>query len=516
MEISKKKLPRHDVSSLGDSSAVLNVFLDLSQSILGVVELEMDDFRFVFVSDATCRYNGYNPASIRGKTAAEMNLPIHIRKLWLENMRRCLDFKMPMTFEYERVYPQSRHYFQVSITFLRETEMGRSSFAYVAHDFTSLKEAQNALSESEKRFKLAQESVEMGSWSLNAETGAITWSPSMARLFGLPDGAAPTSQADFMQMIHVDDREDLAENIRSSFENVTPHRAEFRIVTKGGEIRWIEGRGHTLQSGDGQSSCMVGVAIDVTRRKVAEEMFEAQSANLMNLSKMSALGEMAGGIAHEINNPLTIIKANAALMTKYLNSGKPNIVELQKIATVLDATTARIASLIEGLHFFARDGSADGFVNARLNDIVTDTLSFCRERFKKHGIDLVVAPIPEDLVVECQPVQISQVILNLLNNAHDAVENAPVKRVDLITIKTTNAVQLVVKDSGPGVPPTLQGKIFRPFFTTKHVGKGTGLGLSIVKGIVESHAGTIIYKRHDGMTIFSVTLPAKRNEGCTK
>ena len=127
--------------------------------------------------------------------------------------------------------------------------------------------------------------------------------------------------------------------------------------------------------------------------------------------------------------------------------------------------------------------------------IVGDTVELCAERFRQHTIDLVVEPIAPDLYADCRAVQISQVLLNLLSNAHDAVEAAPRRRVRITAEGDEREVRIAVSDSGPGVPRDLRARIMEPFFTTKEIGKGTGLGLSVSKGIAEAHGGRLALRR---------------------
>jgi C4-dicarboxylate-specific signal transduction histidine kinase len=136
-------------------------------------------------------------------------------------------------------------------------------------------------------------------------------------------------------------------------------------------------------------------------------------------------------------------------------------------------------------------------------------VSFCLSRFKNHGTELLIDEIPENLSIECQSTQISQVLLNLLNNAFDAVQGLDSKSVRITIRDLGDRAEIRVADSGPGIPPEIAKKILEPFFTTKEVGKGTGLGLSISLGIVKSHAGTLILDSTKSHTEFVVTLPKR-------
>lgn len=243
--------------------------------------------------------------------------------------------------------------------------------------------------------------------------------------------------------------------------------------------------------------------------RVHRHLVEAQ-ANMVQSSKMSALGEMASGIAHEINNPLAIIQARANVLKELAEENKASPELVIHAADSIEKTVMRISNIIKGLRSFARDGNNDPFEPNSLASLISDTLELCKERFKNQGVDLQVGPVPTELQINCRPSQISQVLLNILNNAYDAVSNAPEKWVRIEVREVESWIEIHVSDSGPGIPQEYIDKILQPFFTTKPVGKGTGLGLSISRGILSSHGGAIAVNTHDCHTTFIIQLPARR------
>jgi C4-dicarboxylate-specific signal transduction histidine kinase len=255
---------------------------------------------------------------------------------------------------------------------------------------------------------------------------------------------------------------------------------------------------------------------DVTPRKEAERLVMERQSQAVSASKMAALGEMAGGIAHEINNPLAIIHGKAQQLKELAESAGPEhgSVETLEIAERIESTSNRISKIIRSLRFFARDGALDPFERFPLNSVLNETLELCRERFVSHRITFRVPQIPEDVWIECRPVQIGQVLLNLLNNAHDAVEGQPAPWVELSyrhLQSTRDEIELSVTDSGPGIPVATRERVFEPFFTTKGISKGTGLGLSISRGIIEDHQGTISVDSECPNTRFTIRLPRSQS-----
>jgi PAS domain S-box-containing protein len=242
------------------------------------------------------------------------------------------------------------------------------------------------------------------------------------------------------------------------------------------------------------------VATDLRQQK-------ADEVRLIQASKMATLGEMAGGVAHEINNPLTVIQGSARKIRRELEKKNLDLPEVTSTLATMEKTTMRIAHIIKGLRAYARDDSQEAMSTVRVIDVVNDTLGFCAERFRHHGVDLSLGQISPTLPIECRPAQIAQILLNLLSNSFDAVESLPEKWIRLDVAELPDAIEFVVSDSGRGIPERLVDKIMNPFFTTKPVGKGTGLGLSIARGLAQSHGGFLHYDRKAPHTKFVLHLP---------
>lgn len=260
-----------------------------------------------------------------------------------------------------------------------------------------------------------------------------------------------------------------------------------------------------VKSGDDEVTTIVR---DITERRRDERLIAEQQARLVMASKLSTLGEMSAGVAHEINNPLAVIQAAADFLKLQTKSGEVSAAAVEDLALKIKKNTLRISNIIRGLRNFARDSDADPFREYRVADLFSDALELCRERITSHGVALHVAEVP-DLALECQPTKLLQVLLNLLNNAHDAVLGlgSSERVIKLVAESLGGEIRIMVGDSGVGIAPELAEKVYQPFFTTKAVGMGTGLGLSISKGIVEDHHGRLSHIRDQGMTIFCITIP---------
>ena len=232
----------------------------------------------------------------------------------------------------------------------------------------------------------------------------------------------------------------------------------------------------------------------------------AERAKSVESARLATLGEMASGIAHEINNPLAIIKASAEqlLSLKHEEDGEALSERAQASVERINKVTDRIGKIINSLRTFARDGRLDEFETVAVDRVVSDTLDFCLARFRSHGVRLDCENVRKGVLVNCRQVQVSQVLLNLLNNSFDALLASKVSHpmVSIECRETKQSVELVVADNGPGIPVDLRDKVLLPFFTTKEVGKGTGLGLSISRSIMADHGGELIVEApHRGACI---------------
>lgn len=241
-----------------------------------------------------------------------------------------------------------------------------------------------------------------------------------------------------------------------------------------------------------------------------EKELQLRQMALVASSRMSSLGQMAGGMAHEINNPLAIIAGKAQHLSFLLEEKPLNFDKASQHIQVINSNVERIAKIIKGLRSIARDVPNDPFREVRAKDIMQDTLELCRSRFKHHDIVLMTPEnIDEKMICTARPEQIVQVLLNLMNNAFDAVENLPEKWVKLEVVQAGEKIRFSVTDSGQGLHGELSEKIFDPFFTTKDVGKGTGLGLSISRGIIEKHQGRLYIDEESTFTKFVVELDGR-------
>lgn len=251
-----------------------------------------------------------------------------------------------------------------------------------------------------------------------------------------------------------------------------------------------------------------------TNMRLENDVIE-KTQQLVLASKMSALGEMTGGIAHEINTPLATIKL---LISQTLREVQEDLLDLEVLTDHLhkiDLTTDRIVKIIKGLKTFARSGDLDPMEPASVQGIIEDTIVVSEEFFKRHSIELRWNIPAETIQIQCRAVEIGQVLLNLITNAIDAIQNLPEKWLDLEVREAGEYIEISLTDSGAGIPAEVRDKMFQPFYTTKPVGKGTGIGLSISHGIVRNHNGELFVDSSCPHTRFVIRLPKVPEAGRT-
>lgn len=383
-------------------------------------------------------------------------------------------------------------------------------FEGVIRDVTEAHAGEQAVREREARLQLVITAGKLGIWEIDIATGQGYWSREMREIIGVGD-ETPASVANFEAMIHPDDRSSAQRHLEDVFQSRAEHFSAVRIVRAGGEVRWVEGFGRVVRKGPADPGKLFGAILDITDTKRSRRLIETQRVRLAATAKMSALGEMAGGLAHEIINPLAIIHGNALLLRQQSDHPGFSPARLREVAETIEHTSERISKIIKSLRAFARDVEQDPFQRVAVLSIIEETASLCRSRFRERNIELIQDAFDPALSIEARPVQITQVLLNLLNNSVDAVEQQSTPWIRISVTEAPESVKILVADSGPGIPPDLREKLFQPFFTTKEIGKGTGLGLSVSSGIVETHSGQLHLDPSHPNTCFIVSLPKRQS-----
>lgn len=334
----------------------------------------------------------------------------------------------------------------------------------------------------------------------------IYWSPKFFELLGYDSETFSPAREEYSNLIHPEDRMAAKEKLSLALKEDSSFTQEYRILCGNGKYIWIQALGVVLRDDLGKAYRLIGSITDINQKKLYEFNLEEEKQKTIQNSKLATLGEMAAGLAHEVNNPLTIIFGYIRILEEELLSHEQNYEVMLKHVGLIKNAAQRAAKIVTNLKDFARDGSGDPFLNLPASQLISMVLDLCNERFKKNGIRLELEVI-NDPNVYCRKIELSQVLLNLLFNAFDAIEEMTEKWVKITAMEHKQYVEISITDSGPGISPEIAEKIFMPFFTTKKVGLGTGIGLSISQRIVLNHGGEIFYDSSSPNTKFVIRLP---------
>ncbi len=468
--------------------------------------------RFIEVNEAYCKMSGYSMHEL---------LTMSVTDVEAEETRADTAAHMQKVIELGEDRFSSRHrrkdgtLFDIEISVKYQPFEGGQLIAFL-HDITERKLAEAALAESEYFFRASQSAALIGSYKADFLAGRWESTEVLNTIFGI-DSNYDRSIQGWLNIVHPDDR-DLMD--RYLMEEVISNRKtfsyEYRIIRQNdGEVRWVNGRGIGEFDNENNLILLMGTIQDITERKKAEEEKAQLESRLQQAQKMESIGRLAGGVAHDFNNMLTVIMGHAQLGLMHMDPDHPICADLQEISK----SAERSADLTRQLLAFARKQTVAPKV-LNLNETVTEMLKML-QRLIGEDIKLDWQPALEIWQIRMDPSQIDQILANLCVNARDAIAGT-----GRITIETANRtidkeycsvnleamsgeyVCLSVSDSGSGMDKETLTHIFEPFYTTKELGKGTGLGLATVYGAVKQNNGFInIYSEMGQGTTFSIYLP---------
>ena len=357
-------------------------------------------------------------------------------------------------------------------------------------------QAEQESRESETRFRQISENMREVVFLLDHGDYEVLYvNDTFEEIWGQPCEGLYENPMLWIDAVHPDDRyrvDAALDNQLSTGE----FEEEFRIIRPDGTTRWIFHRAFPILNEAGEIYRIVGIAEDITERKETQE-------RLQETARLATIGELAAGVAHEINNPLTSVLGYSEMV---LNNKLPEEVA-GDIQTIYDEAQ-RAAKIVQNLLFFARRRDTEKQY-LDLNSVLIRSLEMKSYDFKVSNIEVVSQLSPEIRRTMIDEHQMVQVFLNILTNAEQAIHKTRGRgQIGVCTAISDDGIKITIKDDGPGIPSENLHRIFEPFFTTKEVGQGTGLGLSISYGIIKQHGGDIWAESVEGeSTTFHITLP---------
>lgn len=427
----------------------------------------------------------------------------------------------------------------------------------IGRDITTRKLIEEELVKSEEMFRKTVASVPSMIYQIVFRPdGTIVYpfvSDGSKAIYGIEPERIMLDASIITKMWHPDDVDEYNRRVEECRRTLKPFDMESRIILPDGQIKWLRVHSNPELEPDGGIR-FYGVRVDITEQKKLEAELAARlkqiqdtQSHLVQSEKMSALGQMVAGIAHELNTPIgyasnnvTLIRERFSIISNLLSKAlkaqdavysgelEKALTMMQEIRTAQNGTVAELdetvrrterlfigissgfeqmTNLVRSMRNFARLDEAE-MKKSDINEGIRNCLLMVGHLLKDKNIELTTeyAMLPP---VDCFPAQLNQVFLNLIGNAIHAVEEKPNPKVHIKTSLEQNHIVVRVQDNGKGIPKHVQTKIFDPFFTTKPVGKGTGLGLSISFDIVQKHHGTLTFETEEGKgTTFIVKIPA--------
>lgn len=277
---------------------------------------------------------------------------------------------------------------------------------------------------------------------------------------------------------------------------------------KSGAIYWVNTTIVPFLDEKGKPHQYVSIRHEITELKEAKQVIEDQQVKLASAARLSAIGELAAAITHEINNPLGVILGRVEMIKMML--AEDEVINKSDLIAKIDSieiTAKRIEKIVKGMKTMAHHQEDEMPQKVYLNSILNDVVDLCQYRMTKNHIKLEVIPYDEKVAIKCRSHQICQVLVNLLNNSVDAISELKEKWIKIEVLNMPNKVQINLMDSGSGIPQEIQEKMFNPFYSTKTVKYGTGLGLSISLSLIEKNGGTLEYNSSVKNTCFVISFP---------
>jgi PAS domain S-box-containing protein len=376
-------------------------------------------------------------------------------------------------------------------------------------DTTERKLAEEELRRSEAHLAEAQRIAHIGSWIWHVDTGECYWSQEHFRIFGLdPETFRPTAK-NTQKFIHPEDLPYVQQTLEHAIREREEFEVEYRLIRPDGSTRYHRGLGRPLVTDQGDLK-FIGMAVDITERKLAEDALREAQAELAHATRVLALGELTAAIAHEVNQPLSAIVTNGQASLRLLSREIPDLEGTREAVEAMVNDGIRAGEVVKRIRALMKKSISEK-APLNINETIREVITLSAVELFKNRVSLrtdLEADLPPVLA---DRVQIQQVVLNLVLNANEAmtgIESRPKELFIGSKRSVPDQVMVLVRDSGNGIDPNDYDRIFDAFFTTKTKAGGLGLGLSISRTIIEAHGGKVWATpgEGDGAT-FRFTLP---------
>ncbi len=469
----------------------------------------LPDTTLTFVNEAYCRFFKQQREDLIGRKFLDL-VPPEARDKVAARITGLTKDRRTLTHEHEVDMPDGSSGWQQWIDYaIVDADGSVREYQGIGRDITQRVRAEAALSEREARISLAAESANVALWVYEPARDTAWMSEKGRKIYGFEPGDV-LSRAYLANSIHPDDREAVEAAFDHTEDCAKPFEIEHRIVKPGGETNWVITRGRHLCDEHGKIIELIGVTIDITAQKKAALQLQANREEMAHFGRLAAMGEIAVSLAHELTQPLTGMVSNADAGRRIIDHRKVDMRELRELLADISADGHRAGNVIHGIRRMVKRGTV-ARKQINLNDLVRELVQLVGPEALLRSCEVKTVLAPDLPLVTGDPVELQQVLLNLVVNAFDAMRGMPPRKRKVVITTRSNAsgfVEVNVLDHGAGISVDVREHLFEQFFTTK--AEGLGMGLAIARTIAESHGGTITAESiANAGAQFTFTLPAE-------
>jgi PAS domain S-box-containing protein len=455
------------------------------------------------VNDNFCKISGYSRDELIGKTHKLINSDYHPSSFFKDIWQTISSGKVwSGTIKNQSKTGDYYHVQSILIPIFDKNKI--SHYIAIRQDITDKVNSDYDRLKALRILSETSSAAKVGGWEMDVATGVLSWTDETFRILEVDqiNGVTPIL-AEGLQLFIDKDQPIIEAAVQRASECGEPYELELQASTPKGNIKWIytNGRAHFKE---GKIVTLSGSIQDIHERKLIEIKYNKEKQKSVINAKFSALGELSASIAHEINNPLGVISGYAELLQ--LTSYKASPAYISEKSAAIIKSCDRITHIVKSLKKFSRSDAKSEYTVCLLSNLINEAIILTRPKLKNNMIRLQCNHIEKSNIL-CNEIEIEQVIVNLINNAIDAVSELPEKWIEISVTETKQYYSISITDAGSGIPLDKHISIFEPFVTSKSITKGTGLGLSIVKGILDNHGAKISIDIDNKNTCFIINFP---------
>ena len=377
----------------------------------------------------------------------------------------------------------------------------------IVQDITERTRSEERLRDSERRYVLAATAARVGVWEWDVASNQVYVDPAIHADLGLRPGQVGPTLDDWLQLVHVADRARIKSTLEEGRDgHAAAFEYECRAIHADGGIRWLRVRGAVVPQDGIAPMRVTGTATDITERRQTEEALHRAQSELARTGRAAALGELAATIAHEVDQPLCAIVANANACIRWLDDADTGVQDIREALADVVGDANRASEVVRRTRELFRHAPVET-TSVELNSVVREVLALNRTRLERGQVEVMADMSDDPLLVQGSRIQLEQVVFNLVTNAVDAMRGMDrVSRLEIRTWREQASIRLSVSDTGAGFSPKDAARMFDSFFTTKP--DGLGMGLALTRSIVDQHRGKLwAVPRMGGGSVFHVALP---------